>query len=72
MHDGEQRDRAWNRWRRGARRRLLRLELAPFGRVDDLPPTLTQLLAQGIGGGEVVLPPALDALGEQLLRLVSV
>jgi len=43
---------------------LQRLELASIGGVQHLPATLAQPLAEGIGGAEVALPPALDALGQ--------
>jgi hypothetical protein len=41
------------------------VQLAPFGAVHDIPPARAQSLAEGIGGCEVLVPPALNALSEQ-------
>jgi len=67
MDDGEQGDRALDRWRCCARRRLQRLELAPICAVHDVPPSRTQPFADGVGPLEVLVPPELNALGEQAL-----
>jgi len=48
------------------------LELASFRAVDDIPSARAQLFAQSVCGGEVTLPPALGALGEQSLGAVMV
>jgi hypothetical protein len=50
--------------------RLDRLELAPVRAVHDVPPARAQSLADAVGGFEILGPPALDALGEQALRLL--
>jgi hypothetical protein len=72
VNDREQRDRALDRRRLVAARRLQSLELASFGAVDDVPPTGPQLFTEGVGGGKVALPPAQNALGEQSLGVVAV
>jgi hypothetical protein len=72
MNDGEQRDRARDRRRLLARRRLQRLQLAAIAVVDNLPSARAELLAESVGRCEVTLSPALDALGEQPLGLVAV
>jgi hypothetical protein len=72
VHDREQGDRAGFRCLGGARGRLERLQLAPFGAVHDVPPARAQSLAEGIGANEVLVPPALDALGEQLVGFLLV
>jgi hypothetical protein len=64
---GEQGDRARDRQRSGERWSFQRPQLAALRAVDDFPPSRAQLLAKGIGGGEVALAPALDALGEKSL-----
>jgi hypothetical protein len=48
------------------------LKLASTRAVEHLPAACAQPLANSISGGEVALAPALDALGEQALRLFSV
>src|SRR5438309_11929370 len=71
MYDGQQgRGSSWRR-RTGGRRRLQRLKLATTRAVDHLPAACAQPLTNRIRGGEVALTPALDALGEQALRLFS-
>jgi hypothetical protein len=48
------------------------VELAPTRAVHDVPTTGVQPLADRVGPFEVLLPPELDALGEQPLRLLLV
>jgi hypothetical protein len=67
MHDGEQRHGA-RRGSRLARWRLQRLELAPGGAVNDIPPARAQPPPDGVGRFEILVSPELDALSEQLLR----
>jgi hypothetical protein len=57
VDDGQQGDRAGLR-RGGARRCLERLKLAAGRAVDDIPSAVSQLLANRVRGGEVVLAPA--------------
>jgi len=45
---------------------------AALGAVEDLPAAVTQPLAKSVGSLEVPLAPSLDALGEELLRLLAV
>jgi hypothetical protein len=47
------------------RRRLQRLELAPRGAVEDVPPSGAQLFADRIGRFEVALAPAFNACSEE-------
>jgi hypothetical protein len=72
VDDREQRHRARDRRRLLAGGRLERLQLAAVAAVDDFPSARAELLAESVGCTEVALPPALDALGEQPLGLVSV
>jgi len=67
VHDCQQSDgaRCWSRLVAG--RRFQRLELAPGSAVNDVPPTRAKPLADGIGALEVLVPPELNALGEQAL-----
>src|SRR6266851_9257385 len=72
VDDGQQRDRTgpWLLARLGWS--LERLQHAAVGAVEDLPPARAQLFADGVRGREIALPPAHDALGDQLFRLVSI
>ena len=52
-----------------SRRRLQRLELAPRGAVQDVPPTGAQLFTDRIARFEVAIAPALDAFSQKLFGL---
>ncbi|HET7421341.1 MAG TPA: hypothetical protein VFL27_13280, partial [Candidatus Dormibacteraeota bacterium] len=71
VDDGEQGDRA-RCGRASGRRGCNRPELAAGRAVDDVPPTVAQALPQRVGGGEIAKAPALDALGYELFRFLSV
>ena len=67
MSDGEQGDCPGCHGLRRRRRRLERLKLTACGAVEHIPPAGAQPLADLVGGLEVALAPALDALSQQLL-----
>jgi len=69
VHDGYQRDSSRRHRLVRRRRRLQRLELAPRGAVQDVPPTGAQLFTDRIARFEVAIAPALDAFSQKLFGL---
>jgi hypothetical protein len=67
MNDRQEGDRACNGTRLDAWWGFNRLQLAPGGTVDHVPPARVQLFAKGVRGFEIALSPALYALVEKAL-----
>jgi hypothetical protein len=69
VRDGQEADRTGSCGAGGPDRGFQCLEVAARGAVEDIPPARAEPLANFVGGLEVMLAPALDALGQQLLSL---
>jgi hypothetical protein len=72
VDDREDGDGSGGRSRLVARLGLDRLELAAAGAIENVPPAMAKPLANRVGGFEIVLTTALDALVNQTLSFVPI